>query len=84
MMMWKKLKLIAFGSLAALGLTAEALSQRPANVEVRPARAATDCGASRAKNPSKKTRGDRRWVRSLSSGAIIEVVGVSDLPFRSR
>ena len=33
-----------------------------------------------AEKPSEKPAGDRRWVRSLSNGAIIEVVGVSTFP----
>ena len=79
MMMWKKLKMIALGSLAAFGLTAEALSQRPANVEIRPARRPQTAVQAEEK-PEQKTTGDRRWVRSLSSGAIIEVVGISEFP----
>ncbi len=79
MMMWKKLKLIALGSLAALGLTAEALSQRATNDEIRPARR-PQTSVQAEEKPEEKTARDRRWVRSLSNGAIIEVVGVSTYP----
>ena len=79
MMMWEKLKLVAVGVLVAVGLTAQALSQQAPNggiLAVRPPQTA----AQPAEKPNEKTAGDRRWVRSLPSGAIIEVIGVSSFP----
>ncbi len=75
MMMWEKLKMVAVGALVAVGLTARALSQQApenGNLAARPPQAAT--------KPAETRSGDRRWVRSLPSGAIIEVIGVSSFP----
>jgi RNA polymerase sigma factor (sigma-70 family) len=74
MMMWEKLKRVAVGTLAALGLglSAQALSQPAPNGRIPAARPAD--------KPSDKAVRDRRWVRSLPCGAIIEVVGVSSVP----
>jgi RNA polymerase sigma factor (sigma-70 family) len=78
MMMWEKLKLAAVGALAAVGLTAQALSQQAPDGGFLVARS-PQTAAQPAEKP-KKTVGDRRWVRSLPSGAIIEVIGVSSSP----
>jgi RNA polymerase sigma factor (sigma-70 family) len=78
-MMWERLKRVAAGALAAVGLTAQALSQQVPNGGIpgaRPPRAA----AQPAERSEKKAMVDRRWVRSLPSGAIIEVVGISTFP----
>ncbi len=79
MMMWKKLKLAAAGVLVAAGLTtAQALSQQATNEEIHAApRQQT---AQPAQKPIEKTDGDRRWVRSLPGGALIEVVAISSFP----
>jgi RNA polymerase sigma factor (sigma-70 family) len=79
MMMWEKLKLVTVGALVAIGLTAEVLSQQAPNDENR-ARRPPQTAANPAETPNEKTTGDRRWVRSLPSGAIIEVIGVSSFP----
>jgi hypothetical protein len=79
MMMWEKLKLVAVGALVAIGLTAEVLSQQAPNDGNR-ARRPPQTAAHPAEKPNDKTTGDRRWVRSLPSGAIIEVIGVSSFP----
>jgi hypothetical protein len=63
------------GVLAAVGLTAQALSQQAPNGGIGAARPPRT-----AAQPAEKPRGDRRWVRSLPNGAIIEVVGVSTHP----
>ena len=63
--------------LVAVGLTAQALSQQAPKVRTaRPAQTA----AQPAEKPNEKRVGDRRWVRSLPCGAIIEVIGVSTFP----
>ncbi len=79
MMMWEKLKLVAVGALAAVGLTAQALSQQAPNGGILAARP-PQTAAQPAEKPNEKIVGDRRWVRSLPSGAIIEVIGVSSFP----
>jgi RNA polymerase sigma factor (sigma-70 family) len=79
MMMWEKLKLVAAGAVVAVGLTAQALSQQAPHREV-PATRLPPVGAQPAEKPNEKREGDRRWVRSLSSGAIIEIIGVSSFP----
>jgi RNA polymerase sigma factor (sigma-70 family) len=79
MMMWEKLKLVAAGAIVAVGLTAQALSQQsPGGLD----RAARPPGAAPqpAQKPDEKPAGDRRWVRNLPNGALIEVVGVSSFP----
>jgi RNA polymerase sigma factor (sigma-70 family) len=79
MMMWEKLKLVTVAAFVAVGLTARALSQQAPNrgiLAARPPQAA----APTAEEPGQKTVGDRRWVRSLPSGAIIEIIGVSSFP----
>jgi RNA polymerase sigma factor (sigma-70 family) len=76
MMMWEKLKLVAAGAIVAVGLTARAVSQQaPDGGDTAPRAAAQP-----ADTPKDKPGGDRRWVRSLPCGAIIEVVGVSIHP----
>ncbi len=74
MMMWEKLERVAFAALAALGLglSAQALSQQAPNGRILATRSAD--------KPNDKTVRDRRWVRSLPCGAIIEVVGLSSVP----
>ena len=79
MMMWEKLKLVAVGALVAVGLTAQALSQQAPNDGILAARP-PQTAAQPAEKPNEKTAGDRRWVRSLPSGAIIEVIGISSFP----
>jgi RNA polymerase sigma factor (sigma-70 family) len=79
MMMWEKLKLVAVGALVAVGLTAQALSQQAPNGGILAART-PQTAARPIEKPNEKTTGDRRWVRSLPSGAIIEVIGVSSFP----
>ena len=41
---------------------------------------AVQAAAQPAEKPDEKRTGDRRWVRSLPNGAIIEVVGISSFP----
>ena len=79
MMMWEKLKLAALGVVVAVGLTAQALSQQAEHGEILAARL-PQAGAQPAEKTNEKSGGDRRWVRSLPSGAIIEVIGVSSFP----
>jgi hypothetical protein len=79
MMMWKKLKLAAAGALLAAGLTAEAVSQQAQNTTIQ-APQPLKTTAQPAEKPKANTDGDRRWVRSLPSGALIEVVGISSFP----
>jgi RNA polymerase sigma factor (sigma-70 family) len=81
MMMWQKLKLAALVAFAAIALTAQARSlSQPApgrgGLAARPPQAT----AQPAEQAVEKNRGDRRWVRRLSSGALIEVVGISSFP----
>jgi RNA polymerase sigma factor (sigma-70 family) len=79
MMMWQKLKLVAVGALVAVGLTAQALSQQPPNGGIFAARTPQTV-PQKPETPNEKTVGDRRWVRSLPSGALIEIIGVSTFP----
>ncbi len=79
MMMWKKLKLAAAGVLLAAGLTAQAVSQQ-AKEGATPAAQPPKTGAKPAEKTNEKPGGDRRWVRSLPSGALIEIVGISTFP----
>jgi hypothetical protein len=79
MMMWERLKYVAAGALVAVGLTARALSQQAPDGGI-PAARPSQAAAQRAEKPDEKTRSDHRWVRSLPSGAIIEVIGVSSFP----
>jgi RNA polymerase sigma factor (sigma-70 family) len=80
-MMWGKLKLVAIGALAAfgLGLTAQAVSQQAPSGRILTARS-PQIAARPAEKSNENTVRDRRWVRSLPSGAIIEIIGVSSLP----
>jgi RNA polymerase sigma factor (sigma-70 family) len=79
MMTWEKIKLMAAGALVAAGLTAPVLSQQTPGGQPRtPEPPAT--AAQPAARPVDKPAGDRRWVRSLPCGAIIEVVGISSFP----
>jgi hypothetical protein len=77
--MWEKLKLVAVGALVAVGLTAQALSQQAPNGGILAART-PQTAAQPVEKPNEKKAADRRWVRSLASGAIIEVIGVSSFP----
>ena len=79
MMMWEKLRLAAVGVVVAVGLTAQAVSQQAPRGEIVAARL-PQAGAQPAEKPNDKRGSDRRWVRSLPSGAIIEVIGVSSFP----
>jgi RNA polymerase sigma factor (sigma-70 family) len=79
MMLWEKLKLVAVGAFVAVGLTAQALSQQAPKDRIL-ALQQLKAAAQPAEKPSEKRVGDRRWVRSLPSGAIIEVIGVSSFP----
>jgi RNA polymerase sigma factor (sigma-70 family) len=79
MMMWEKLRLVALGALVAVGMTAQALSQQAPNSGILAARLPQSVGQ-KAEKPNEKTVGDRRWVRSLPSGALIEIIGVSSFP----
>ncbi len=79
MMMWEKLRLVALGALVAVGLTAQALSQQTPKGGIGAARP-PQTAAQPAENPNAKQLGDRRWVRSLPCGAVIEVIGVSNFP----
>jgi len=78
-MMWEKLKLVAVGALVAVGLTTQALSQRAPAGRILAAQQPQTAAPS-AEKPNEKKAEDRRWVRSLPSGAIIEVIGVSSFP----
>ncbi len=78
-MMWEKLKLVAVGALVAVGLTAQALSQQAPNSGICAARPPQTAVQPADKSPEMRVD-DRRWVRSLPSGAIIEVIGVSSFP----
>ena len=79
MMMWEKLKLVMAGAFVVVGLTAEVLSQQAPKGPIvglqKP-----EAAAQPAEKPDEKKAGDRRWVRSLPSGALIEVIGVSTFP----
>ena len=79
MMMWRKLKLAAVGILAAAALTAQALSQQAPKSDI-PAARPTQTAVQPAGKPNEKQTGDRPWVRSLPSGPVIEVVGISSFP----
>jgi hypothetical protein len=79
MMMWKKLKVVAAGAFVLVGLAASALSAQAPNGWIFVVRA-TPTATKTAEKPKSKPPGDRRWVRSLSSGAIIEVIGLSSSP----
>jgi hypothetical protein len=79
MMMWDKLKLVAAGAVVAIGLSAQAVSQQAHEARALAARS-PQTAAQPAEKPNELPAGDRRWVRSLPSGAIIEVLGVSTFP----
>ncbi len=83
MMMWEKLKLVAAGALVAVGLTAQALSQQAPNGGILAARP-SQTAAQPTEKPNEKPAGDRRWVRSLPCGAIIEVDRSFLFPLRPR
>ncbi len=81
MMMWQKLRLTALGVLAAIAVTAPAMAlSKPVPITgalaVRPQQAA----AQPTEKTDEKKSGDRRWIRRLASGAIIEVIAVSTFP----
>jgi len=85
MMMWEKLKVAAAGIVVAIavavgvGVAATALAQRPEQGRSsNPQQAAADVQA--ATTVAGPTGPDPRWTRTLSSGATIEVLGVSPHP----
>jgi len=83
MMMWEKLKLAAAGIVVAvaiaLGAASSTLAQRPEqNGSAKPQPAAADVQASTTLVG--QSGPDPRWMRTLSSGATIEVLGVSPHP----
>lgn len=83
MMMWEKLKLVAAGAFVAVGLTAGALAQQqqqPESPGRGPEAQPSKDQASPLEKAAGKPGGDPRWVRTLASGAKIEVVGVSSHP----
>jgi RNA polymerase sigma factor (sigma-70 family) len=79
MMMWEKLRLVALVALVAVGLTAHALSQQAPSGAILAGRLPQTV-PQKAQKASEETVADRRWVRSLPSGALIEVIGVSSFP----
>ena len=79
MMVWQKIKLVAAGSIVAVGLTAQAVSQRIETPAVVAARPAQEVGK-RDGSASRKAFDHRRWVRHLTNRATIEVVGISSYP----
>jgi RNA polymerase sigma factor (sigma-70 family) len=78
MMMWEKLRLVAVGVLVAAGLSAQALSKPPSGGS-RAART-SQTAARPAGEAEEKEVTDRRWTRTLPSGATVEVIGVSSVP----
>lgn len=79
MMMWEKLRLVAAAVLIAAGLAVPVLSwqvQSGGGRAARPSQAAVR----RAGEPDEKEVPDRRWTRTLPSGATVEVIGVSSVP----
>jgi RNA polymerase sigma factor (sigma-70 family) len=83
MMMWEKLKAAVLGIAlvvaAGAGVAATALAQRPEqDRSPKPQQAAADVQASAT--VAGPTGPDPRWMRTLSSGATIEVLGVSPHP----
>ncbi len=81
MMMWEKLKVAAAGILVAVGIgfAATALAERAEQDRTpQPPRANPDVKASAP--IAEPTGPDPRWMRTLSSGATIEVLGVSTHP----
>jgi RNA polymerase sigma factor (sigma-70 family) len=79
MMVWHKLTMVAAGAVVAAGMTVRALSQQAAPSD-KPAARPPQTEAQSGEKPDEKKSGDRRWVRSLPSGALIEVIGVSSFP----
>lgn len=80
MMMWEKLKLIAAGSFVAVGLTAGALAQQQ-NAQDRVVEGQSPrARAQPIKKEDSKPGDNRRWVKTLTNGATIEVVGISPHP----
>ncbi len=89
MMMWEKLKLVAAGALLAAGLTAGALAQqqeKPQGSKDRgPEAPQSKARAQPLEKPNGRPVDDPRWVKTLTSGATIEVVGISPTrPARTR
>ncbi len=79
MMMWEKLRLVAALVLVAAGLSAQALSQQPPSGGIRAPRT-SESAARPAGEPEDKEVPDRRWTRTLPSGATVEVIAVSSVP----
>ncbi|SIO56007.1 RNA polymerase sigma factor, sigma-70 family [Singulisphaera sp. GP187] len=81
MMMWEKLKLAAAGALVAAGLTAGALAQQqPASQDRAPEAPRPKVNAQSLEKPNRKPGEDRRWLKTMSSGATLEVVAISPHP----
>jgi len=81
MMMWERLRLAAAGIVIAIGIgvTATAVAERPEQGRrENPERIAAHSQAAAA--PAGPSAPDPRWMRTLSSGATIEVLGVSPHP----
>lgn len=76
MMFRKAFELAAAGAVVAVGLTARAVSpQAPGRGDAAPPGTVQPVETSK-----QKPAGDRRWVRNLPCGAIIEVMGISSFP----
>ncbi len=80
MMMLEKLKLASLGVILAAGLSAFAVWQQAANGRSQAAAAPPQTVARPVDEPDENKVRDRRWTRSLASGATIEVLGVSSVP----
>jgi RNA polymerase sigma factor (sigma-70 family) len=78
-MMLEKLRLASLGVVVAAGLSAHALWQQTANGRSQATRP-PQTAARRLEEPNENETRDRRWTRSLPSGATIDVIGVSSLP----
>ena len=79
MMIWDKLKWVAAAALVAVGLTAGALAQQTSRNRIA-ASEPPKAEAPPSEKPSKGAAADPRWVRTLSNGASIEVIGISAHP----
>jgi RNA polymerase sigma factor (sigma-70 family) len=79
MMIWEKLRLAPIGILVAAALTAQVLWHHSANGRVRAERP-PQTAARPVEEPNENEVRDRRWARSLPSGATIEVIGISSVP----
>jgi hypothetical protein len=79
MMVWEKLKLIAAGAFVAAGLTAGALAQQ-APKDRPPESPPPKAEAPPSEKPNGRALGDPRWIGVVSSGATLEVVGISPHP----